>query len=94
MTSKAHQTIPISELEHDASSVFMRLRESDMPAVITESGRATAVILSIEAYERAQAEREILTLLARGEREIAADQGFDLDEVLAEADAVLQQPNE
>ena len=36
----------------------------------------------------AESEREILMLLARGEREIAEGVGHDLDEVLAEADAV------
>jgi hypothetical protein len=46
-------------------------------------------MLSVEAYERAEHEREILRLLARGEREIAAGAGHDLDSVLAEADALL-----
>ena len=34
-------------------------------------------------------EHHFLLLLARGEQEIAAGKGFDLDEVLAEADALL-----
>lgn len=38
---------------------------------------------------RAEHERQILRLLARGEREIAAAKGHDLDEVLAEADRLL-----
>jgi hypothetical protein len=43
----------------------------------------------MEAYERSEHERELLHLLARGEQEIATGKGFDLDEVLAEADALL-----
>ena len=39
--------------------------------------------------ERAEQERQILRLLARGEREIAASKGYDLDVVLAEADRLL-----
>ena len=46
-------------------------------------------MLSFKAYERAEHERKILWLLARGEREIAAAKGYDLDEVLAEADRLL-----
>ena len=46
-------------------------------------------MLSVEAYERAEHELQMLRLLARGEREIAAAQGYDLDEVLAEADRLL-----
>ena len=43
----------------------------------------------MEAYERSEHERQLLHLLARGEQEITAGKGFDLDEVLAEADALL-----
>jgi len=32
---------------------------------------------------------ELLTLLLCGDREIAEDEGYDLDEVLAEADQIL-----
>ena len=46
-------------------------------------------MLSVKAYEQTEREREILRLLARGEREIAAARGYDLDEVLAEADRLL-----
>jgi len=45
--------------------------------------------LSVDAYERGERERQLLRLLVRGEQEIAAGMGHDLDEVLAEADTVL-----
>jgi hypothetical protein len=47
-------------------------------------------MLSIEAYERGERERQLLHLLVRGEQEIAAGTGYDLDEVLAEADTLLR----
>ncbi len=56
---------------------------------MTQRGKATAVLLSIDVFEKSAQEREILTLLVRGEREIAAGKGYDLDDVLAEADALL-----
>ena len=43
-------------------------------------------MLSVEAYERGERERQLLRLLVRGEHEIAAGMGYDLDEVLAEAE--------
>ena len=46
-------------------------------------------MLSVEEYERSEDERQILLLLARGEKEIAAGEGHDLDSVLAEADRLL-----
>ncbi|MCX5646051.1 MAG: hypothetical protein NTZ17_15435 [Phycisphaerae bacterium] len=38
-----------------------------------------------------QHELELLRLLARGEKEIEAGKGHDLDTVLAEADALLEE---
>jgi prevent-host-death family protein len=87
--TKLPDVIPVSDLEEDASSVILRLRESGAPAVITQDGRAAAVLIDIESFRRTESEREILTLLARGEREIAEGVGYDLDEILAEADTLL-----
>jgi len=81
--------IPISDLRQDAATVLNRARQSHQPVVITQRGRAAAVMVSIDEFERAQNEREILLLLAKGEKEIAAGKGFDLDSVLAEADDLI-----
>jgi len=89
MTSKLPEVIPVSDLQEDASLVLRRLRESGAPTVITQEGRAAAVLIDIESFRRTESEREILASLARGEREIAEGLGYDLDEVLAEADILL-----
>jgi hypothetical protein len=46
-------------------------------------------MLSVDAYERGEHERQILLLLTRGEKEIAAGKGRELQSVFAEADALL-----
>lgn len=83
------EIIPISDLRQDAAAVVKRARSKRQPIVITQRGRAAAVMVGVEEYERAQHERDILLLLARGEQEIAAGVGSDLDAVLAEADVLL-----
>ena len=87
--SKVLNIIPISDLRQDAAKVLKRVRDSKEPLVITQRGRAAAVMLSVEAYERSERDRELLRLLAKGEKEIEAGKGYDLDSVLAEADALL-----
>jgi prevent-host-death family protein len=87
--SKAPKIIPISDLRQDASGVIKRVAASRDPLFITQRGRATAVMVSMKEYEQTQHELEILRLLARGEKEIEAGVSFDLDSVLAEADALL-----
>ncbi len=81
--------MPVTDLRHNAAAALKRVRSSKQPLVITQRGRAAAVMLSIEAFERAEQERQLLRLLARGEKEIAAGEGHDLDDVLEEADALL-----
>ena len=61
------------------------------PLVITQRGRAAAVMVSMKAYEHSQHELELLRLLARGEKEIEAGKGYDLEVVLAETDSFLTQ---
>ena len=84
--------IPFTDLRQDAAAILGRVRKSNLPLVITQRGRASVVMISFEAYERSEHERELLRLLARGEKEIADGVGHDLDNVLAEADAFLQDP--
>ena len=81
--------IPISDLRQDAASVLKRVVASDEPFVITQRGRAAAVLVSTEAYERTQYELEVLRALARGDAEVAAGLGPDAEDVLAEARKVL-----
>jgi hypothetical protein len=46
--------------------------------------------LSVEQYERSENDRQLLLALAKGEQEIAQGRGHDLDDVLKEADAILE----
>jgi len=81
--------VPITDLRQNASGIVKRAAASGHPVFITQHGRATAVVVSATAYERAQNELEILRLLARGEAEIGAGVGHDIDDVFAEADRLL-----
>ncbi len=82
--------VPITDLRQDATSIVKRVTSSREPLVITQRGRAAAVMVSMEAYEHTQHELEILRLLARGEKEIEAGKGYDLDTVLKEVDSMLE----
>jgi len=84
--------VPISELRQDASAILKRASASGEPVFITQRGRAAAVLVSTGAYERTQHDFEILRLLARGEADIEAGVGYDLETVMAEAEALLGEP--
>jgi hypothetical protein len=83
-------TIEINVLEKDVAKALERLHGSMEPTIILDQGQATAILLSVESYQKSEAERSLLKRLAQGEREIAEGQGFSLEEVLAEADSLLR----
>lgn len=89
--NKSPKIIPISDLRQNASGIIKSVAASHEPLFITQRGRATAVMVSMKDYEHTQRELEILRLLALGEKEIEAGTGFDLENVLAEADAFLNE---
>lgn len=90
--TKALNILPLSHLQRDAPTALKRVRKSKNPLVVTHGGKPAAILLSLEAYQKGEQEREILKLLALGEREIAAGKGYDLDDVLAEAGALISKP--
>jgi len=85
--SRLSNIIPVSDLRQSASKILKQLKNSNDHLIITQRGRATAVMIGVDAYEKSENEKELLRLLAMGEREIG--EGYDLDTVLAEADTLL-----
>lgn len=87
---KIPDIIPVTYLRQDTAAVLKNLQDSADPLVITQRGRAIAVIQSIDAYEKAEHHRELLELLARGEKVIAEGNGHTLASVLKESDVLLR----
>lgn len=81
--------IPITDFRQDAAKALSQVRRSADPVIITQRGRAAAVMLSVEAFEQGERERQILRILAQGDQEIGEAKGRSLDAVLAEADRLL-----
>ncbi|MCD6585950.1 MAG: type II toxin-antitoxin system Phd/YefM family antitoxin [Desulfobacteraceae bacterium] len=86
---KLSNIIPVSDLRQGAARLLKQLRNNKEPLIITQRGRATAVLIGVDAYEKSEHEKALLLLLAKGDREIEIDEGHDLDTVFAEADALL-----
>ncbi len=89
MATRFQSTVSVADLQQDVPAVLEKLRGSEGPTAVTRGERATAVLMSVEAYERTERERLLLRRLAKGEAEIAAGVGYELDAVLADADRLL-----
>ena len=83
--------IPVSDLRQDTAKIMKHLQDSKEPLIITQRGRAAAIMISVEAYKQSEHDKELLRLLAKGDREIEIDEGYNLNDVLAEADTLLDQ---
>ena len=87
--SRIPEIIPVSDLRHDVAKVLKRVKETREPLVITQRGRASAVILNVKEYERTMYERDLLLSLVQGEKEVQQGEGYTLDEVMSDADSIL-----
>ncbi len=81
--------VPVSELRDEAASLLAGLQDSGEPVVITQRGRAAAVLMSVDAYEKGADQRALLLRLLEGEKELAAGKGRSLDDVLAAARKIV-----
>jgi len=86
---RIEKIIPISDFRKDAAGILDRLCDSREPYVITRRGRPAAVLVKMDDYERQQHDLELLRLLAQGEADIAAGRGYAMEDVLAEAKAII-----
>jgi PHD/YefM family antitoxin component YafN of YafNO toxin-antitoxin module len=83
------EVVNVGELGSNIASLLERVRGSQQPFLVVEQGQDAVLMVSAASYERYEHERRLLRSLLRGEREIAAGQGYDLDMVLAAADEIL-----
>jgi len=80
--------IPISDLQTKAKQYVEQVKETDQPVVITQRGRAAAVLVSYESYEGFLATRDEMSYpdweqrLRRAKRESKQGKGVSLDTYL------------
>lgn len=79
--------IPISDLQRQASQIIGSLGDSDEPVIITQRGRAAAVLISTDRYESLEKdsnrldELELRELVKEAKQAIAEGDVISHDEV-------------
>ncbi len=87
--AKLPMIVPVSDLRQDASRVLDIVRSKNGPLVITQRGRAAAVLMSLEDYEAVERRVQLLDLLTQSEKEISQDQGESIGSVMSDARSLL-----
>jgi len=75
--------VPITDMKRQAGKVLDALRLDRSPVVITEHGRAAAVLLDVASYEALTRRFEILKGIEQGERDFAEGNTASWEDVKA-----------
>jgi len=81
--------IPVTDLQRQAAQILNDLANDDEPVIITQRGRASAVLVSAKRYAEIEEDLEILDdlelieMLARGEQDIQSGNTISHEEVKA-----------
>src|SRR3990172_3292200 len=75
-TRKYFETVePVSRLKTRSAELIRRARDTGQPIVITQNGKATAVLQDVESFERQRNALLLLRYLAQGEEEVRSGKG-------------------
>jgi prevent-host-death family protein len=66
---------PVTTLKTRSAELIRRARDTGQPIVITQNGKATAVLQDVESFERQRKALLLLRYLSRGEEEIRSGRG-------------------
>ena len=60
---------PVTVLKTRSADLIRRAHDSGQPIIITQNGRATAILQDVESYERERQALLLLKYLARGDQD-------------------------
>jgi prevent-host-death family protein len=66
---------PVTTLKTRSAELIRRARDTGQPIVITQNGKATAVLQDVESFERQRKALLLLRYLAQGEEEVSSGKG-------------------
>ena len=76
--------VPVTDIKRQAAKILNALRQDRSPMVITEHGRAAAVLLDVATYEALTRRAEILRGIEQGEKDFAEGRTASWEEVKAD----------
>ncbi|MBL8953750.1 MAG: type II toxin-antitoxin system Phd/YefM family antitoxin [Myxococcaceae bacterium] len=75
---------PVTQLKTGAAKVLQELKQRRRPVVITQNGKASAVMLDVVSYERMKNAALMMRLLSMSEADVSAGRVHSHDEVFGE----------
>lgn len=88
-TRLTEDLVPVNEFRNHLASWLNRPAETGRPVVVTQRGKAAAVLVSPAMLDEIAERGEIVQEVLRGLREVAAGEVVDDEDVWAEVDELL-----
>ncbi len=82
---------PVTTLKTKSAELIRRAKETGQPIVITQNGKATAVLVDVESFERQREALFLLRYLAVGEEEIRKGKGVPHQKALRHFERKLKE---
>ena len=80
---------PITYMKTHSSELINTVRENRRPVVITQNGKASAVLMDIDSYEKLKESILLLKIIAQGEEEIKGGKILEQDKFFSRLDRKL-----
>jgi len=81
--------VPVNELRANLASWLDRPSKTGRPVVVTQRGKAAAVLVSPAMFDEIEGRGEVVRQVLRGLREVAAGEVYDDDQVWAEVEELV-----
>jgi prevent-host-death family protein len=82
---------PVTTLKTKSAELIRRAKETGQPIIITQNGKATAVLVDVEIFERQREALFLLRYLAAGEEEIRKGKGVPHQKALRRFEKKLKE---
>lgn len=79
----------IQDLERNASALVREVAEQGRTLAIVQDGKARAVLMDVDSYDRWRSALALLKIIAQGEADIAAGRLVSQEEAFAQAARVI-----
>ncbi len=86
----ATELVPVKEFRASLASWVERVQETGRPVVLTQRGKAAAVLVRPETLDEIEEEREVVRMVLQGLREAEADELVENDQVWARVEEIVR----
>lgn len=88
--SMSEDLVPVKEFRSNLAAWFRKAMETGRPVIVTQHGKAAAVVMSPKAIDELREENEFMRAVVKGLRALDEGRIVDDDDVWSEVDQIIK----